>query len=244
VNENLALVPSVPRELTPSIWHMIEAMAPVLARSRMFGATSAEAAAATMLKGYELGIGFTASFELIQVIQSRASLSPRGALALLHNSPEITRLEIKRLTDAAGAFTGYECTMARRNGFCHTAHFTLDEAKRAGLIKPGSGWANYPENMCLWRAVGFAADVVAPDITAGLTTMMKTPEEFGMTISQAGDVIDVIPTPILSPFDAALADLLARFDASDILTVNNSVLPETLDEVERIAAMLAVAAEV
>src|SRR3990167_3398040 len=82
-----AIVPTAAtRELTPAIWHMIEIMSPVMHKAHLFGVTSPEQAAAIMLKGYELGLSVTASFEFVQVIQGKPSLSPRGAMAILLSS--------------------------------------------------------------------------------------------------------------------------------------------------------------
>jgi hypothetical protein len=80
-DEILGIVPIQQRELTPQVWQMISQMAPVMWKSRLFGVVSQEAAAAIMLKGYELGLSVTASFEFIHVIQGKPGLSPRGALA-------------------------------------------------------------------------------------------------------------------------------------------------------------------
>jgi hypothetical protein len=45
-------------------------------QARLFGVNNAEQAMAIMLKGYELGLGLTASFEFVQVVQGRPALSP------------------------------------------------------------------------------------------------------------------------------------------------------------------------
>jgi hypothetical protein len=239
------------RELTPSHWQMFREMAPVMHRSRLFGVSSEEATVAIMLKGYELGLSITASFEFVQVIEGKPTLSPRGALALLHNSPEIELIEVKRLENN-NAFVGYQCHMKRRNGFEFTSRFTLDDARRAGLTKARGAWEAYPENMCLWRAIGFAADMVAPDITAGMTALMKMPEQYGVGLSEAGDVIDITPTP--APVSAAtptpapapvpaitLDELLERWTAEQILVANEGKIPGTDDELRAVAAKLGAA---
>ncbi len=251
--DSKALIPVGQRELTPNIWQMINEMAPVMHQSRLFGVASKEAAAAIMLKGYELGLSITASFEFVQVVEGKPSLSPRGALALLHNSPEIKRLEVKRL-EANGGFIGYACYMERANGFSYMARYTLEDAKRAGLIKPRSGWEAYPENMCMWRAIGFAADVVAPDITAGMTALMKMPEQYGVAVSQEGEIIDMTPrnvplvteqpTPTQSPAAwqgkaLSLDDLLVTWTAEQILVANEGRIPGTDAELAAVAAKLA-----
>lgn len=219
----LTIPTAATRELTPGIWSMIEKMAPAMFKSHLFGVTSIEQAEAIMLKGFELGLSMTASFELVQVIQGRPALSPRGAMAILLNSPFIKEITIQRLTDAKG-FVGYECTMSRTTGFTYTAKFTMEHAKNAGLVKADSGWMKYPENMCLWRAVGFAADVVAPDITAGMTILMKAPEMYGVALTQDGDIVDA-PT-----FDQALSDLEKEFGAEKIYNVYGTI-PQTFEQI-------------
>ncbi len=248
---NTSLVPLGHRELTPNIWQMINEMAPVMHQSRLFGVASKEAAAAIMLKGYELGLSITASFEFVQVVEGKPSLSPRGALALLHNSPEITKLEVTRL-ESNGAFVGYACRMERCNGFSYMARYTMEDAQRAGLLKPQSGWAKYPENMCMWRAIGFCADVVAPDITAGMTALMKMPEQYGVAVSQEGEIIDMTlqapepapasteqPKPAVTLKPWTLEDMLAQWTAEQIIVANDGKIPGTTEECNAVAAKLA-----
>jgi len=236
------------RSATPQVWDFICKMAPAIHESRMFGTSSPAAAAATMLKGYEIGIGFTASFEFIQVVQGKPSLSPKGALALLLNAPEIEKIKVNRLTDTAGKFSGYECYIKRTNGFEFTAQWTMEDAKRASLIKPDSGWSNYPENMCRARAIGFAADVAAPDICAGLTSVMKAPERYGVALSESGDIIDVKVSDVPQNVPAAtvgnqptrytLDELVDQFGADRVMQENNGLIPMSDSEVDAVAAKL------
>jgi len=216
------------RELTPAIWKMIVEIAPAMYKARLFGVTSVEQAEAIMLKGYELGLSITASFDFVQVIQGKPGLSPRGALALIHSSPLIKELKITRLEDK-GRFIGYECFMQRAdNGFSYTSRFTMEMAQKAGLVKADSGWQKYEENMCLWRAVGFAADVVAPDVTAGMTTLMKAPEMYGVALTEGGDVVDVTPATVnVDP----LQDLVTQYGAERILEVYGD-MPITPEQME------------
>lgn len=231
-------------EITPTQWQMINEIAPVMHASRLFGVSSPAAAAAIMLKGFELNLPLTASFDLIHIIDGKPGLSPRGALAILHQSPEIARVVVNRMTDAKGVFTGYECTIERRNGFTYTGRFGISDAQKAGLIKDKSGWANYPENMCLWRAVGFAADVAAPDIIGG----MKTADQYGAAITAQGDVIEgqwgdapdnpgYIPTdgPDESAAAAQLAQaLVGEYGAEAVLKANGGQIPVTFEEADAV----------
>lgn len=232
------------RDLTPAIWTMIKDMAPVMHNSRLFGVVSVEQATAIMIKGYEVGFGFAASFDLIQVIQGKPGVSPRGCMALILNSPKIKNVEVNRMTDKTGAFEGYSCTMTRDNGFTFTAQFTLEDAKRAGLIKPDSGWEKYPENMCQWRAIGFCADVVAPDITSGLTNILKMPEQFDLGIDDIGNFVDVKAAnppqhTEKKPAEITLNDLVDRYGPEKIMEINDGMIPATQEEVNIVAEKLA-----
>lgn len=78
MTESTSIVTTRNKELTPSVWDMLKEIAPVMHVSRLFGVSSPEQATAIMLKGYELGLGVTSSFEFIHVIEGKPSLSPRA----------------------------------------------------------------------------------------------------------------------------------------------------------------------
>lgn len=251
MNSNL---PAVRRELTPSVWQMIEAVAPAMHKARLFGVSSPEQAMAIMLKGHELGLALSASFEFVQVVEGKPALSPRGALALIITSPLNAGVKIEDLTDKNGAPTGCRVWMKRTNGFEHTVTWTMEDAKRAGLVKGGSGWEKYPANMLKWRAVGFCADVVFPDVIGGL----KRADEYGADLTPDGDIIEcdwtvrtVTPeaateTPVEAPANGdsavvALSDLVQRYGAQAVMDANGGKIPATDDELTTVAAQLEVA---
>ena len=207
------IVPTFQKQaITPSIWRMISEIAPVAWKSRLFGVTSAEAAASIMLKGYELGLGITTAFEYISVIQGRTSLKPIGAWALVLNSGE---LELSKIVDEQKDDKPFACTvyLKRRNSMEYTSRITLDDARTSGHMKEGSGWATYPANMLRWRALGFAIDVVFPDIQGG----MKRADEFGATVTADGDIVETTwaETPSLPKTQAQIgADTTATLTLS------------------------------
>jgi hypothetical protein len=239
------------REMSMGVWHMINTVANDVYRSRLFPVSSPQQAAAIMLKGYEIGLGLMASFEFVQVVKGHVGLSPKGALALLHNSPRITKIKLVRLTDEHNKFIGYECTMARDNGFSHTEQWTLEDARTAGLLKPDSNWEKYPENMCKWRSIGFTADIVAPDVTAGMVDFMIRPEQFGVALDNEGNIIEgetkivetqtvqtVTKEPSVTIPSVTLNELLDQYSAEAILQANGGTIPGTSEELERVANTL------
>jgi len=160
----------------------------------MFGVTEAQAAM-VMLKGFELGMGMAASFDFIHTIEGRPSISPKGALALIHRSGELAGMKIQNLTDPDGAPTRCKVWMKRTNGVEHETEFSMDDARRAGLVKPKGSWEMYPANMLQWRAVGYCADVVFPDICGGL----YRPEELGGVVDAEGE-------PVISEGETAISE--------------------------------------
>lgn len=228
-----ALVSAPQTELTLQDWQLIQAMAPVFQASRMFGVTI-EQAAVVMAKGKEIGLGLATSFEFVHVIDSKPSLSPKGQLALIHQSG-LGEVEITKLATGQGAFVGYKCRMRRKDtGFEYTAQFTMDDAKRAGLIKDKSGWDKYPENMCQWRAVGFCADVVFPDLCGG----MLRPDDYGVIVDQEGEPIIEQAKPAAKQLPEPPAPDFGLFVAQEgwmdrLLVKCGGVLPTTQDDLTK-----------
>jgi hypothetical protein len=239
-------------QLTPSVWQMIERVAPAMHMARLFKTSSPEQAMAIMLKGYELGLGLTASFEFIQVVEGKPALSPRGALAMIHSSPACAGVKIEDLSNDKGEPTGCRVWMKRTNGLEYTVTWTMADARQAGVVKPGSGWDHYPANMLRWRAIGFCADVVFPDVIGG----MKRADEYGADLTPDGDVIEgswratsepapsngapvVAETPAAQIQVPTLAELTERYDPAAIMAANDGKIPGSEDELRAVAEKLA-----
>ena len=236
------------RVVTRDIWQTIEAVAPAMYKSRLFGVSSVEQAAAIMLKGYELGLPLAASFEMVHVVEGKPTLSPRGALALIHGSGLLAALKIEGDAD--------RCTvsMKRVNGVEFALTWTIVDARKAGLVKPKGAWETYPANMLRWRTIGFVADVVFPDVIGGL----KRADELGAAVDLDGNVIQsewsiavepptvtvgtsipiVIEGPA-APVAVTLDELIDRYGADAVLAANEGVVPGTDDELAAVAGRLA-----
>lgn len=248
MNDERAL--TVRPQLTPNVWQMIERVAPAMHIARLFKTGSPEQAMAIMLKGYELGLGLTASFEFVQVVEGRPALSPRGMLALIQTHPECAGIKIEDIKDAEGKPQACRVTMKRKNGFEYTVEWSMADAERAGVVKPGGGWSTYPANMLRWRAIGFCADVVFGDVIGGL----KRADELGADLTPDGDVIegswsDLPPAPVqpvqqgaVTPSVAAaptLAELTERYGPAAIMGANDGKIPGSDDELRAVAEKLA-----
>jgi hypothetical protein len=178
VNET-AIVPK--RELTPKAWEEIRLAAPVAQAARYYQLTP-EQVMFVMAKGYELGLPITTALDFIYPIKNKLSLSPKGALALLHASGKLDGMKIEDGRDNQGDPSSCTVTMKRGN-IEYTTIFTMKDAERAGLVRDDSGWKKYPGSMLLWRAMGNCMKVMFPDVTGG----MYAPEEFGASVDENGE---------------------------------------------------------
>lgn len=183
----MTLVP-VPVQSTHILpWQETVQQAQMLVRSGMLPTSvkTPEAALAIILKARELGVGPMEGFEGISVIQGKPTVSPRLQLALIHRSGLLEKLDIQETAE------GCTVSMARRGGASFSTRFTLEDARRAGLLG-NDNWKKYPANMCRWRAVGYCADVLFSDVTGGA----YRPEEMGATVDANGDVLVESSPPV------------------------------------------------
>ena len=245
---NNAEVTLQPKEITLNQVQIAQTMGELAYKSGIFKAPKAEAAAMIMLKGYELGFPMTAAAEFIQVIEGTVGLTPRGALAIMQSRPDIIRSVSFVDLEKDGKYYGCSCTIVRRrNGKDETYQktFTLDNARQADLIKPKSGWEKYPEQMCQWRALGFASDIACPDLLAGLTGLMKMPEltaegavePVAITYTEQSPVLEVVETKAEKP-QITLSELIDRYGVENILAVNSGAMPKNNEECAEIAEKL------
>jgi len=74
--------------------------------------------------------------------------------------------------------------------------YSLEDAKRVGLVKTGSSWEKYPSNMLFARAISSGVRIYCPDVFNGV--VVYTPDEFGADVDDDGEVIAVPAAPPMS----------------------------------------------
>lgn len=112
--------------------------------------------------GWELGILPMTALRLINSIDGKPAASAELQLALIHRSGKLQLLEIQG--DARRAST----TMKRSDtGLTHTATLTIEAANTAGLTGKGN-WKKYPERILKWRTISECAQILFPDVIAGI----------------------------------------------------------------------------
>lgn len=188
---------AIRQALTGDVLAQIQQLAPIAHASRLFGTSSPEQAAMIMATGWELGLPLMAAYQNIYSIEGKLSIAPKMGMAQILRSGLLADLKITETPDSCTV------TMTRRNGngtMSYTASFSLADAKRAGLTEGSpradgqkrlaGNWEKYPANMMRWRAIGYCADVLFPDVLLG----MMFASSLGADVNEAGDVINVDPT--------------------------------------------------
>jgi hypothetical protein len=114
--------------------------------------------------GRELGLPPVYSMQNINMIRDRLTTSA-NTMAMLVKRGEKYNYRIKEHTDAICSIEFYEDGKP-----VGVSTFTIEDAKRADLVKPNSGWAKYPRAMLFSRAISQGARIYCPDAIGGVYT--------------------------------------------------------------------------
>ncbi len=117
-----------------------------------------------MKMGHELGLSSMQAVQNIAVINGRPSVWGDAMLALCQAHADFE--DIIETDDGQTA----TCTVKRRGRSPTTRTFSMEDAKRAGLLGKQGPWTNYPARMRQMRARGFALRDAFADALRGLSS--------------------------------------------------------------------------
>lgn len=144
-------------------------------------ATQMSQAVVKIVYGEELGIAPMGAMQGIHIIEGKPSLSA-NLLATLIKKHEHYDYDPVQITDE-----GAEITFTRDGKKIGTSVFGKDDAKRAGLLREGSGWMKYPQAMYFARALSQGIRWFCPDVTSGAAAYV--PEELGAEVNAQGEIL-------------------------------------------------------
>lgn len=159
----------------------LRALASDFAKSGYFAdAREAVQAVVKIQAGLELGLPPVYAMTKIYIVKGRVTVSAELMGALVKRSGRYD-YAVKTLTDT-------ECVLIfTDNGTeVYTSKFTMDDAKKADLVKADSGWTKWPRAMLMSKALSQGARIVCPHVIAGT----YTPEDFGVPATEQGEVIE------------------------------------------------------
>jgi hypothetical protein len=147
-------------------------------------------AVAIMLKGRELGIPPMQALANIAIINGKPTIQAELMLAIVYRDHGKAAFRIKSSDDLS-------CVAEYRlAGWpdIQSYAFTIDQAKKAGLIKPGP-WQQYPAAMLRARCISAVARMAFPESIGG----MYVPGELGeaVTVSDDGEVRNVSTATVI-----------------------------------------------
>jgi hypothetical protein len=181
--------------LEPSGFREAQTVAAIVAKTGMCGVKTPEEALVRLMTGRTLGIPSFVALQHVYDVEGRPSLSAKLKVALCLRHPECEKFEHVESDHQHATYR------AKRRGLPEkTVTFTIDDAKRAGLVKEKSNWEKWPRRMVQARASSELADILFPDACMGMPTVeesydARAIETTGEIVQTASDMAkSVIPT--------------------------------------------------
>jgi hypothetical protein len=162
--------------------------------------------------GAELGFAPIYSMQKVYIVQGKIVMAAEAMGALVKKSGKYN-YRIKEYTDENVTLTFYENKEA-----VFDSPFTMQDARKAGLIKPGSGWEKFPRAMLFSKAMSQGARAVCPEVIGGVYTF----EDFGLEADDDGNVKEMVkvsiepvkqpvkPAPVVTPENRAAMETAVK----------------------------------
>ena len=112
------------------------------------------------------------SLQSISIINGRPSIWGDGLMALVQASPLCENIE-EYLEGENTANPVAVCIATRKGRTPLTVRFSIEDAKRAGLLNKGPAWSAYPLRMIQHRARSWCLRSAFADVLGGLQTVKK-----------------------------------------------------------------------
>lgn len=149
--------------------------------------------------GYSIGMSPEQSMQCIAIVNGKAVMWGDEMLALCMSHRDFDDI-IENPIVKNDAVIGYTCTVKRKGKADKVSVFTLDMAKKAGLLAKGGVWNQYPERMLKLRARGFCLRDAFPDALKGIKSREEV-EDY---------IIDAEFTTAKSRTDRLKQDIIAK----------------------------------
>ena len=167
----------------------MEQMAAAIAASGLFGMKDKNSVLALMAVAQSEGLHPATAARDFHIIQGRPALKADAMLARFQNAGG--KVDWKEYTDdkVTGVFS-------HPNGGELAVTWTIEQANRIGLVKPGSGWQKFPRAMLRSRCISEGIRSVFPGSVTGFYTPEETetftpPKELGKVDQATGEVVEL-----------------------------------------------------
>ncbi len=150
---------------------------------------SAAQAVVKIAAGRELDFPPVYSMTKIYIVKGKVMVSSEALGAMVKRSGRYD-YQVAKLTD-----TECELMFTDKGNDTYLSRFSMEDAKRAGLMKEGGGWYTWPRAMLMSKALSQGARIVCPHVIAGA----YTPEDMGIEANPDTGEIKVEVMPPLPP---------------------------------------------
>lgn len=184
--------PPVPKIEVPSSLPMIPTREQMKAMSEMAiqyskaSGISPHVAISKMLFGREAGIPPMMSLSGIDIIEGKPCINAQMMVSLVRRR-KLGDIKVLSVTEE-----GVTIEFVRHdNSHAGTVSFTMDDARRAELVGPGSkklNWKRWPRSMMVARATSMTCKWHFQDALGGIA---YTPDELGAETDEDGNMIDI-----------------------------------------------------
>lgn len=116
---------------------------------------------AKIMMGHELGLSPMFSMQHVNIIRGKMTLDSGGVAALIAASEKYD-YKVKSLSD-----TACEIEFLRGDESLGLVNWTIEDAKKAGLVKSGGAWEKFPKDLLFARSITAGARRYTPDIFGG-----------------------------------------------------------------------------
>lgn len=158
--------------LQPRSISAVFALSKGIFNSRLYSRfSSAEAIMVVILRGREMGMGALTALDNFHVIEGKPAPHAHLLSARAKAHPDCEYLQF---VGGDHTYAEYE-TKNRKNPKPTRLKYTIEQAKRAGLVKSGSNWEKRPDEMLRKTCAVQLARIEYPESTAGLYSI----EELG-----------------------------------------------------------------
>ncbi len=180
--------------------------------------------------GYQVGLTPEQSQQCIAVINGKPAMWGDDMLALCMAHKDFDDI-IETPIVKNDSIIGYTCIVKRKGKADKESIFTMDMAKKAGLLAKGGVWNQYPERMLKLRARGFCLRDAFPDALKGIKPREEVEDyiDADYTVSnQKGSRTELLKQDILTKQGVSNVDVVYGAVATD----EHKVAGETNDENE------------
>jgi hypothetical protein len=203
-------------------------VADIAMKSSIFAFKNPEEAAIKIMYGLEMGLPAFSALTGVVLIQGKATMSSNLVASLIKRSG--------RYNYTIPIWDEEQCTIVfTENGKnVGESTFTIEDAKRAQLLRGGGNWDKYPRAMLFARAITQGARAYCPDVFAG---PIYDPEELTPDAHHAPPVVSepvvrvsaVTKAPEAAPAKPAakqhiLAEILAASFGGDKVAKENFII--------------------